>query len=110
MEAKMMRPSIDIDRDGDVDIDDLFAVILQWGECDPFTICSADTNHDCVVNIDDLFAVLSGWNDIACQGQSDPIPLDIQDCYDWYSNDVDLPICGGQGEYISFGSPRTVRG
>jgi hypothetical protein len=52
----------DIDGNGWVNIDDLFAVIFHWGPCPPTPICcvgDVDQNH--VVDIDDLFAVIFAW-------------------------------------------------
>jgi hypothetical protein len=54
---------------GVVNIDDLFAVINQWGACPQpcpphSSTCSADVappGGNCVVNIDDLFAVITAW-------------------------------------------------
>jgi hypothetical protein len=53
----------DIDRNAIVDIDDMLAVINQWGSC-PLqcqTDCPADTDASCKVNIDDLLAVVTHW-------------------------------------------------
>jgi hypothetical protein len=44
--------------DGQVNIDDLLAVINAWGASGANP---ADINHDNVVNIDDLLAVISSW-------------------------------------------------
>ena len=49
----------DIDGDGGVMIDDVFAVLADWGECD--TCCLADLNLDGMVDIDDIFMVLDNW-------------------------------------------------
>ena len=43
---------------GVVDIDDLLAVINNWGATGANP---ADVNHDNVVNIDDLLAVIGAW-------------------------------------------------
>jgi hypothetical protein len=59
----------DVDGDRDVDVDDLQAVILAWGECAECQKCPADVNvnpafpalGDCNVNVDDLVAVILGW-------------------------------------------------
>jgi hypothetical protein len=48
----------DLNGDGVVDIDDLFAVLAAWGPCDG---CPEDINNDGVVNIDDVFEVLTNW-------------------------------------------------
>jgi hypothetical protein len=48
----------DINNDGVVNIDDLFAVLGDWGPCDD---CASDVNCDGAVDIDDLFAVLGDW-------------------------------------------------
>ncbi|MCH2135953.1 MAG: dockerin type I domain-containing protein [Phycisphaerales bacterium] len=47
----------DIDGDGDVDIEDLLALIAAWGSNDP----AADINGDGTVNVDDLMALLANY-------------------------------------------------
>jgi hypothetical protein len=55
------------DPDGNdaVDVDDLIAVILAWGDCPPPAPpednCLADINNDDTVDVDDLIAVILGW-------------------------------------------------
>jgi hypothetical protein len=55
----------DVDGDGDVDSDDLVAVILAWGQCPTGGACPADVaphpNGDGVVNADDLILVILHW-------------------------------------------------
>ena len=48
----------DVNDDGVVDIDDIFAVLAAWGACPG---CPEDVNEDDVVNIDDIFEVLANW-------------------------------------------------
>lgn len=48
----------DVNEDDAVDIDDLFAVLGEWGPCDD---CPEDINDDGTVDIDDVFAVLADW-------------------------------------------------
>jgi hypothetical protein len=48
----------DLNGDGQVDVDDLIAVILAWGPC---TVCLADTNDDRVIDVDDLITVILSW-------------------------------------------------
>jgi hypothetical protein len=43
---------------GTVNIDDLFAVISNWGPCPG---CAADINQSGIVDIDDVLIVVSGW-------------------------------------------------
>jgi hypothetical protein len=53
----------DVDGDCDVDVDDLIAVILQWG-C-PNPPCSADVEPACGdndVDVDDLIAIILRWS------------------------------------------------
>jgi hypothetical protein len=53
----------DIDRDGDVDVEDVLALLSSWGECpDPPARCAADVNGDGVVDTADLLVVLSSWS------------------------------------------------
>ena len=47
----------DVDGDGDVDTDDLLAMLAAWGTNDP----AADLNGDGVVNVDDLMILLSSY-------------------------------------------------
>jgi hypothetical protein len=52
----------DVNVDGQVDIDDLLAVINAWGPCPvPPDACPADLNDDGAVDVDDLLAVISNW-------------------------------------------------
>ncbi|HWB19783.1 MAG TPA: DNRLRE domain-containing protein [Phycisphaerales bacterium] len=55
-------PVGDVTGDGIVNIDDLTAVILNWGNCPVSQPCGADLTHDGVVNIDDLSAVILSWS------------------------------------------------
>jgi hypothetical protein len=48
----------DLDHNGAVNIDDLFALINAWGPC---AGCPADLDGNGAVNIDDLFAVINAW-------------------------------------------------
>jgi CxxC motif-containing protein (DUF1111 family) len=61
-------PTCDADVNGDagIDVDDLLAVINQWGSCPALTLpCSADFNIDQVVDVDDLLTVINAWG--VCQ-------------------------------------------
>ena len=48
----------DIDGDDTVDVDDLIAIIADWGACNG---CNADLNNDGDVDTDDLLIVLAAW-------------------------------------------------
>lgn len=48
----------DVNCDRTVDIDDLFAILGNWGSCDD---CPEDVNDDGVVDVDDVFEILSQW-------------------------------------------------
>jgi hypothetical protein len=50
----------DVDGSGYVDIDDIFDVLYNWGEC-PSGPCPCDVNCDGQVDIDDIFDVLAQW-------------------------------------------------
>ncbi|HWB19781.1 MAG TPA: hypothetical protein VG711_05735 [Phycisphaerales bacterium] len=60
----------DLDCSGSVNIDDLTAVILGWGSCNP-SPCAGDTNGDNQVNIDDLTSVILSWGQCTFQYQAD---------------------------------------
>lgn len=66
-EAAYPSCSGDITGNGDVNVDDLFAVINGWGICPSQpSLCPADivpAGGDGVVNIDDLFAVINAWGE-----------------------------------------------
>lgn len=51
----------DLNRDGVVDVDDLFILLAAWGECADPDNCPADLNEDGVVDVDDLFILLANW-------------------------------------------------
>jgi hypothetical protein len=51
----------DVTGDGTVDVDDLVAVILAWGECADPNNCPSDIDGDDVVEVDDLIAVILNW-------------------------------------------------
>jgi hypothetical protein len=44
--------------DGQIDVDDLLAVLEYWGAC---TGCLADVNNSGVVDVNDLVAVINNW-------------------------------------------------
>jgi hypothetical protein len=48
----------DVTDDGQVNVEDLFAIINAWGACDD---CPEDINGDGFVAVDDLFAVINAW-------------------------------------------------
>jgi hypothetical protein len=52
----------DTNDSGAVDVDDLVAVILAWGDCPkPPASCDADVNDSGTVDVDDLVAVILAW-------------------------------------------------
>jgi hypothetical protein len=53
----------DTDGSGAVDVDDLVAVILGWGECPAKGGCPADVDDSGAVDVDDLVAVILAWGD-----------------------------------------------
>jgi hypothetical protein len=55
----------DIDNSSSVDVDDLVAVILGWGECPAKAPCPADVDDSGTVDVDDLVAVILGWGPCA---------------------------------------------
>jgi hypothetical protein len=54
----------DVDGSGAVDVDDLVAVVLEWGGCGGprCACCLADLNLDGAVGIEDLVAVIVHWS------------------------------------------------
>jgi hypothetical protein len=86
---------VDIDGDGQVNIDDLLAVINHWGECpDLPSACPEDLaplncgSHN--VNIDDLLAVINDWGPCpGFTGESAPMPQSVADCMDL--SDINCP-------------------
>jgi hypothetical protein len=52
----------DIDGDNRVNLDDLLAVIKNWGACrTPCPPCPSDLNSSCTVDVDDLLYVIQHW-------------------------------------------------
>jgi hypothetical protein len=51
----------DVDGNGSVDVDDLIAVILDWGCTNPPGPCPADVDGNGTVDVDDLIAVILNW-------------------------------------------------
>jgi hypothetical protein len=55
-------PIGDVNHDLNVNVDDLIAVILAWGDCPPMPEpCDADTNASGSVDVDDLVNVILNW-------------------------------------------------
>jgi hypothetical protein len=53
----------DVNIDGNVNVDDLLAVINAWGECPkPPHACPPDLNNTGDVNVDDLLDVINNWS------------------------------------------------
>jgi 5'-nucleotidase len=59
-EGRNVQTGSDIDRDGDVDFDDILSVLAAFGVCESFP-CPADLDGDASVDFDDLLAVLAGF-------------------------------------------------
>ena len=51
----------DLNGDGQVDVNDLLAVITSWGNCPAAPASCADTNGDGVVDVNDLLTVITHW-------------------------------------------------
>lgn len=51
----------DLNCDGIIDIEDLFIVLSEWGECPDPDDCPADLDGNGVVDVDDLFILLANW-------------------------------------------------
>lgn len=52
----------DLNGDGVVDVEDLFILLSDWGECDDCDKCAADLTGNCAVDVEDLFILLSNWS------------------------------------------------
>ena len=54
----------DINRDCQVNVNDLLAVITGWGPCPDActTPCPADVDENCAVDVNDLLAVITNWD------------------------------------------------
>jgi plastocyanin len=48
----------DVDGDGTIDVNDVLAVIGDWGPCPG---CGTDTNGDGVVDVNDILYVIAAW-------------------------------------------------
>jgi hypothetical protein len=53
----------DANNSGEVDVDDLVAVILGWGPCACPASCASDTDNDGDTDVDDLVEVILAWGD-----------------------------------------------
>jgi hypothetical protein len=51
----------DVNHDGEVDVDDLIAVVLTWGLCTNCASCIADLDGSCSVDVNDLILVILNW-------------------------------------------------
>ena len=77
----------DVDRDGDVDTEDLLDLLAAWGTCPAEgVVCWADLNNDCTVNVLDQLQLLADWGN-NCDGTGS-IPEDVQDCLDKFGSDI----------------------
>ena len=47
----------DVNKDGNVNVSDVLAVVADWGQADS----PADVNNDGIVNVSDLLTVMDGW-------------------------------------------------
>ncbi len=71
----------DTDQDGDVDFDDLLAVIDAFNDvCENCQLCPSDVDGSRVVDFQDLVEVLSSWTP-DCVTFSGP-PQTVQDCWE----------------------------
>lgn len=77
--------------DGDVGIEDLLALLAQWGD----DIGCCDINDDGRVGINDLLEFLALWGDGFCITQvSTGVPQYVEDCYERYGSDPErLAAC-----------------
>ena len=55
-------PGGDIDGNGTVDVDDLMALIGQWGnDCEGGEDCTGDLDGNLLINVDDLVLLIGVW-------------------------------------------------
>ncbi|MHC5025957.1 MAG: hypothetical protein ACYTGR_04255 [Planctomycetota bacterium] len=52
----------DVTGDGVIDVLDLLAVLLAWGDCPASSACPADVDGDGMVSVGDLILVVTGWS------------------------------------------------
>ncbi len=70
----------DVDRDGDVDLQDLLAVLNAYGDtCVPCQWCPADVDDNDVVDFHDVLTVLNQWTE-DCETFPGP-PGSVQECW-----------------------------
>jgi hypothetical protein len=82
--------SADANHDGVVDVDDLVAVILNWGSCPGSAAgCLGDVHTapcgNASVDADDLTAIILGWgpcDDAFPMTPPGEVPQSLQDCWD----------------------------
>lgn len=82
----------DLDDDGEVDINDLFILLAEWGTCADPNNCPADLDCDGEVDVDDLFILLGNWGDTCSTGVQEIAPQTIEDCYEKYPDEEDLSL------------------
>ena len=51
----------DVNGDGNVDVEDLVTLILNWGPCPPEGPCVGDLDHSATVDVADLVIVILNW-------------------------------------------------
>ncbi len=78
--------SADTDRDGDVDLDDLLAVLSAWGPCANCSWCPADVDGDRMIGFQDLIKVVGDFS-TDCVTFDGP-PQSVQDCLDRFGSDL----------------------
>ncbi len=76
----------DTDKSGEVDAQDMLAVLGEWGCTDPPGPCAGDANADSVVNVQDLLLVLQSWG---------PCPDACDDSGEDCSPGLCTTACGG---------------
>ena len=78
----------DTDRDGDVDFDDLLAVLNAFDlACPNCQLCPADVDGSGVVDLDDLLGVLNAFT-LDCVTFTGP-PQSVQDCWERYGSSLE---------------------
>jgi len=87
----------DLNDDGVVNVNDLLALLSDWGQC--IFPCAGDIDCDGVVDVDDMLVVIANWG--VCGGVHFGVPRSVQDCLDRFEpGSLGLQKCLEVVEYL----------